>query len=174
MCRIWSVANRSLSMPAFNHFLVLQIWAIQAKSCNSISNDAAALEKFETVRAYGACAENRFNRRRIRSRCPPMLEVAFVAPAADYTASSSKTVKLPTSIYWCALSMGKLHHAMMVLLQSPSLPLPCAGTLKGSTLQPEAGISTIRQAHCALVRPPNVRTDNGRPQSGLSRSARVI
>ena len=69
---------------------------------DDINNDTAALEKFETIRAYGALKMGLISdvsEAATRAHTP---KVAFVAPAADYTASSGKPSKLPTSTYWYA------------------------------------------------------------------------
>lgn len=96
---------------------------------DDINNDAAALEKFETIRAYGALKMGLISdvsEAAARAHTP---KPAFVAPAADYTASSGKTVNaadidLPVR----ALSMGKLHHAMMGIA-SVAIAAAVLGTL---------------------------------------------
>ena len=80
----------------------------------AINGDARALAMFETIRAHGALRMGlirSLDEAATRQHTP---KVAFVAPAATYTASSGKVVKAE-SIDLCvrALSMGKLHHAMM-------------------------------------------------------------
>lgn len=97
---------------------------------DDINNDAAALEKFETIRAYGALKMGLISdvsEAAARARTP---KPAFVAPAADYIASSGKTVNaadidLPVR----ALSMGKLHHAMMGIASVAIAAAAVLGTL---------------------------------------------
>jgi probable AcnD-accessory protein PrpF len=80
----------------------------------AINGDAAALTKFETIRAYGAIKMGlitELSEAQTRQHTP---KVAFVAKAKDYSASSGKQIgagDIDLSVR--ALSMGKLHHAMM-------------------------------------------------------------
>ncbi len=80
----------------------------------AINNDTAALMRFETIRAHGALRMGlikTLDEAATRQHTP---KIAFVAPAADYTASSGKTVAgKDIDLRVRALSMGKLHHAMM-------------------------------------------------------------
>ena len=81
---------------------------------DAINGDAKALAMFETIRAHGAVRMGlikRFEEAAKRQHTP---KVAFVAPPMTYVASSGKTVNAG-DIDLCvrALSMGKLHHAMM-------------------------------------------------------------
>ena len=64
-------------------------------------------------------------------------KVAFVAPAADYTASSGKTVKAADiDLLVRALSMGKLHHAMM---GTASVAIATAAAVPGTLVNLAAG-----------------------------------
>ncbi|MEW8206789.1 MAG: 2-methylaconitate cis-trans isomerase PrpF, partial [Candidatus Thiodiazotropha taylori] len=80
----------------------------------AINGDPAALERFETLRAHGAIRMGLISdvaEAAARQHTP---KVAFVAPAASYTASSGKAVAAEEiDLNVRALSMGKLHHAMM-------------------------------------------------------------
>ncbi|MDK2125170.1 2-methylaconitate cis-trans isomerase PrpF [Parachitinimonas caeni] len=80
----------------------------------AINNDTAALMRFETIRAHGALRMGlikTLDEAATRQHTP---KIAFVAPAADYKASSGKTVAgKDIDLQVRALSMGKLHHAMM-------------------------------------------------------------
>ena len=79
-----------------------------------INADPAQLARFEKIRVAGALrmglictAEEALT----RQHTP---KIAFVAPATDYVASSGKTIKAAdVDLLVRALSMGKLHHAMM-------------------------------------------------------------
>ncbi|WP_024596659.1 2-methylaconitate cis-trans isomerase PrpF, partial [Pseudoalteromonas sp. AC163] len=79
-----------------------------------INNDVAALEKLETIRAYGAVKMGLItdiNEAQARQHTP---KVAFVAAPLDYTASSGKVIEAANiNLLVRAMSMGKLHHAMM-------------------------------------------------------------
>ena len=64
-------------------------------------------------------------------------KVAFVAPAADYTASSGKTVQATDiDLLVRALSMGKLHHAMM---GTASVAIATAAAVPGTLVNLAAG-----------------------------------
>ena len=80
----------------------------------AINNDEAALTRFETIRAYGALKMgliNDISEAATRQHTP---KVAFVAPAQDYVTSSNKQIAAnQIDLQVRALSMGKLHHAMM-------------------------------------------------------------
>ncbi|MFT4194036.1 PrpF domain-containing protein, partial [Ottowia sp.] len=79
-----------------------------------INEDQAALARFEAIRAWGAVKMgliHQVSEAATRQHTP---KVAFVAPPADYVASSGKPVKAAdVDLLVRALSMGKLHHAMM-------------------------------------------------------------
>jgi probable AcnD-accessory protein PrpF len=80
---------------------------------DAINGDPKALAMFETIRAYGAKRMGliRDIDEAARQHTP---KVAFVAKPATYTASSGKTVNAgDVDLLVRALSMGKLHHAMM-------------------------------------------------------------
>ena len=80
----------------------------------AINGDAKALAMFETLRAYGALRMGlikNVDEAATRQHTP---KVAFVAKPKDYTASSGKPVQAgDVDLLVRALSMGKLHHAMM-------------------------------------------------------------
>ena len=80
----------------------------------AINGDEAALARFETIRAYGAVKMgliSNISEAQGRQHTP---KVAFVSPAQDYLTSSSKSVSSSDiDLHVRALSMGKLHHAMM-------------------------------------------------------------
>ena len=81
---------------------------------SAINSDKKALERFETIRAHGAIKMGLIKtvgEAATRQHTP---KVAFVAPPADYTASSGKAVRAADiDLLVRALSMGQLHHAMM-------------------------------------------------------------
>jgi len=81
---------------------------------DAINGDAAALARFETIRAYGARQMGLIAdvaEAATRQHTP---KIAFVAPPQDYIASSGKHVRASDiDVLVRALSMGKLHHAMM-------------------------------------------------------------
>ena len=104
---------------------------------DAINNDAAALARFETIRAHGALAMGLIqdvSEAATRQHTP---KVAFVAPATTYAASSGKPVDA-SSIDLCvrALSMGKLHHAMM---GTAAVAIATAAVIPGTLVNEAAG-----------------------------------
>ena len=80
----------------------------------AINGDAKALEMFETVRAHGAIRMGLIKDVAEAAQRQHTPKVAFVAKPRDYVASSGKDVKAgDVDLLVRALSMGKLHHAMM-------------------------------------------------------------
>ena len=103
----------------------------------AINGDAAALEKFETIRAHGAIAMGLISdvsEAAARQHTP---KIAFVAPATSYTSSSGKEVDA-ADIDLCvrALSMGKLHHAMM---GTAAVAIGTAAAIPGTLVNEAAG-----------------------------------
>ncbi len=102
-----------------------------------INSDADALARFETIRAYGAVKMGLISdiaEAAARQHTP---KVAFVAPATDYEASSGKQIAA-SDIDVCvrALSMGKLHHAMM---GTASVAIATAAAVPGTLVNLAAG-----------------------------------
>jgi probable AcnD-accessory protein PrpF len=81
---------------------------------DDINADSATLERLEKIRAEGAVAMgliDHVDQAEQRQHTP---KIAFIGPAADYKSSSGKLIyKTDIDINVRALSMGKLHHAMM-------------------------------------------------------------
>ncbi|MFP6846678.1 MAG: 2-methylaconitate cis-trans isomerase PrpF [Thalassolituus sp.] len=102
-----------------------------------INTDADALARFETMRAYGAVKMGLIKdiAEAVERQHTP--KIAFVAPAADYQASSGKQIA-SNDIDVCvrALSMGKLHHAMM---GTASVAIATAAAVSGSLVNLAAG-----------------------------------
>ncbi|MGB1197505.1 MAG: 2-methylaconitate cis-trans isomerase PrpF [Thalassotalea sp.] len=81
---------------------------------DAINNDEQALAKFETIRAYGAVKMGLINNIADAAKRQHTPKVAFVSTAKAYTTSSNKEVDAAQiDLHVRALSMGKLHHAMM-------------------------------------------------------------
>lgn len=81
---------------------------------DDINSDPKALLNFETIRAHAALKmgliEN-IDQAKTRQHTP---KIAIVSPAKDYVSSSGKQItKEQINLNVRALSMGKLHHAMM-------------------------------------------------------------
>lgn len=102
-----------------------------------INGNADALARFETMRAYGAVKMGLIAdvaEAAARQHTP---KIAFVAPATEYVSSSGKTVAA-SDIDVCvrALSMGKLHHAMM---GTASVAIATAAAVPGTLVNLAAG-----------------------------------
>ncbi len=81
---------------------------------DAINGDEAALARFETIRAYGAVKMGLISELSEAANRQHTPKVAFVASAQDYVTSSNKKVAADEiDLHVRALSMGKLHHAMM-------------------------------------------------------------
>lgn len=102
-----------------------------------INSDAEALARFETMRAYGALKMgliSDISEAAARQHTP---KIAFVAPPADYVASSGKQIKAAdVDVLVRALSMGKLHHAMM---GTASVAIATAAAVPGTLVNLAAG-----------------------------------
>jgi probable AcnD-accessory protein PrpF len=81
---------------------------------DAINGDPKALAMFETIRAHGALKMGLIKHIDEAARRQHTPKVAFVAAPRNYTASSGKAVQAAdVDLLVRALSMGKLHHAMM-------------------------------------------------------------
>ena len=80
----------------------------------AINGDAAALARFEKIRAYGAVKMGLIKDISEAANRQHTPKVAFVSKPKAYTSSSGKQVtETDADLLVRALSMGKLHHAMM-------------------------------------------------------------
>ncbi len=80
----------------------------------AINGSAANLAKLEAIRTAGALAMGLIKTPDEIAKRQHIPKVAFVAPPATYTASSGKTIDAQEiDVLVRAMSMGKLHHAMM-------------------------------------------------------------
>lgn len=81
---------------------------------DDINSDVAALARFEKIRAYGAVKMGLIRDISEAANRQHTPKVAFVSKPKSYTSSSGKQVsETDTDLLVRALSMGKLHHAMM-------------------------------------------------------------
>lgn len=103
----------------------------------AINSDSKALAMFETIRAHGAVRMGlikHIDEAATRQHTP---KVAFVAPPKDYTSSSGKQVKASDiDLLVRALSMGKLHHAMM---GTAAVAIGTAAAIPGTLVNLAAG-----------------------------------
>ncbi|MFK5731926.1 2-methylaconitate cis-trans isomerase PrpF [Pseudomonas urmiensis] len=147
---------------------------------DAINGDPAALARFETIRAYGALRMGlieHVDQAATRQHTP---KVAFVAPPVAYTSSSGKAVA-PGDIDLLvrALSMGKLHHAMM---GTAAVAIGTAAAIPGTLVNLAAGgnpRSAVRFGHPSgtLRVGAEARQVDGQwtvTKAIMSRSARVL
>ncbi|WP_151801255.1 2-methylaconitate cis-trans isomerase PrpF [Acinetobacter guillouiae] len=81
---------------------------------DDINSDVAALARFEKIRAYGAVKMGLIQDISEAANRQHTPKVAFVSKPKSYISSSGKQVsEADTDLLVRALSMGKLHHAMM-------------------------------------------------------------
>jgi 2-methylaconitate cis-trans-isomerase PrpF len=79
-----------------------------------INTDPQALQRFEAIRVAGALRMGLIKTPEEAATRQHTPKIAFVAPPTSYTASSGKTIEAgDVDLLVRALSMGKLHHAMM-------------------------------------------------------------
>ena len=103
----------------------------------AINDDPAALKRFETLRAIGAVRMGLIGSvgEAVRRQHTP--KIAFVAPPADHVTSSGKTVAAgEIDLLVRALSMGKLHHAMM---GTAAVAIGAAAAVPGTLVNLAAG-----------------------------------
>ncbi|RVU86458.1 2-methylaconitate cis-trans isomerase PrpF [Leucothrix sargassi] len=102
-----------------------------------INGDDKALAMFETIRAYGAVRMGLISdvsEAAARQHTP---KVAFVAPPQSYESSSGKQINAgDIDLNVRALSMGKLHHAMM---GTAAVAIGTAATIPGTLVNLAAG-----------------------------------
>lgn len=104
---------------------------------DAINSDPAALARFETIRAYGALKMGLISdleQAKSRQHTP---KIAFVAPPSAYVSSSGKAIAATdTDLSVRALSMGKLHHAMM---GTAAVAIGTAAAIPGTLVNLAAG-----------------------------------
>ncbi len=102
-----------------------------------INGDPALLARLETIRAHGALKMGLIQdlaEAQTRQHTP---KIAFVAPPAEYQASSGRTIAVDqTDVLVRALSMGKLHHAMMATC---AVAIAVAASVPGTLVNLAAG-----------------------------------
>ena len=104
---------------------------------DAINGDAKALAMFETIRAHGAVRMGLIRHIDEAAKRQHTPKVAFVAKPAGYTASSGKAVEAgDVDLLVRALSMGKLHHAMM---GTAAVAIGAAAAIPGTLVNLAAG-----------------------------------
>ena len=147
---------------------------------DDINSDPKALAMFETIRAYGAVRMGlikHIDEAATRQHTP---KVAFVAKPADYIASSGKPISAnDTNVLVRAMSMGKLHHAMM---GTAAVAIGTAAAIPGTLVNLAAGggdLEAVRFGHPSgtLRVGAQAKQVNGEwtvTKAIMSRSARVL
>ena len=103
----------------------------------AINTDPAALARFEAIRIAGALRMGLIKTAKEAATRQHTPKVAFVAPATDYVSSSGKTVSTnDIDLVVRALSMGKLHHAMM---GTAAVAIGTAAAIPGTLVNLAAG-----------------------------------
>lgn len=114
----------------------------------AINGDAKALAIFETIRAYGAVRMGLIRDIGEAAKRQHTPKVAFVAKPRDYVSSSGKAVTASDiDLLVRALSMGKLHHAMM---GTAAVAIGTAAAIPGTLVNLAAGggqRSAVRFGH---------------------------
>ncbi|MBS0213389.1 MAG: 2-methylaconitate cis-trans isomerase PrpF [Proteobacteria bacterium] len=103
----------------------------------TINEDKAALAKLEAIRVAGALRMGLIRTPAEAATRQHTPKVAFVAPPKDYTASSGKRIATgDIDLNVRAMSMGKLHHAMM---GTASVAIATAAAVPGTLVNLAAG-----------------------------------
>ncbi len=104
---------------------------------DDINSDPEALARFETIRAHGAVKMGliqNVDEAAARQHTP---KVAFVAKPKEYLSSSGKSIGVnDVDVLVRALSMGKLHHAMM---GTAAVAIATAAAIPGTLVNQAAG-----------------------------------
>lgn len=115
---------------------------------DAINGDARALAMFETIRAHGALRMGLIASIEDAGKRQHTPKVAFVAKPAGYVSSSGKPVAQgDVDLLVRALSMGKLHHAMM---GTTAVAIGTAAAIPGTLVNLAAGggeRSAVRFGH---------------------------
>jgi hypothetical protein len=146
----------------------------------AINGDETALARFETIRAHGAVRMGLIERIEEAAGRQHTPKVAFVAAPKDYAASSGKPIDAgDIDLNVRALSMGKLHHAMM---GTAAVAIGTAAAIPGTLVNLAAGggdrnavtfghpSGTLRVGAQASQRDGDWQVD----KAIMSRSARVL
>lgn len=145
-----------------------------------INSDAEALARFEKIRSYGALKMGLISDLKEAETRQHTPKIAFVAPKSDFTTSSGKEVKADEiDLHVRALSMQKLHHAMM---GTASVAIGVAACIEGTLVNLAAGggeKTAVEFGHPSgtLKVGAVIKKENGKyivDKATMSRSARII
>jgi probable AcnD-accessory protein PrpF len=145
-----------------------------------INADSEALARFEKIRTAGALAMGLIDTAAEAAARQHTPKVAFVSRAKSYTASSGKAVQeQDIDLLVRALSMGKLHHAMM---GTAAVAIGAAAAIPGTLVNLAAGGGD--RDHVVFGHPSGTlgvgaiaeQTSDGWTirQASMSRSARIL
>ncbi len=146
----------------------------------AINSDPAALAHFEAIRVAGALRMGLIKTAEEAATRQHTPKIAFVAPPADYSASSGKRILAgDIDLLVRALSMGKLHHAMM---GTAAVAIGTAAAIPGTLVNLAAGggeRQAVRFGHPSgtLRVGAEAVQDNGQwkvTKAIMSRSARIL
>jgi probable AcnD-accessory protein PrpF len=147
---------------------------------DAINGDAKAMARFETIRAHGAVRMGLIKHVDEAAKRQHTPKVAFVARPKDYVSSSGKPVAAADiDLLVRAMSMGKLHHAMM---GTAAVAIATAAAIPGTLVNQAAGGGTrnaVRFGHPSgtLRVGAEATQENGEwvvKKAIMSRSARVL
>lgn len=147
---------------------------------DDINSDPKALEMFEKIRAHGAVRMGLISHLDEAAKRQHTPKVAFVAQPTDYIASSGKAIAASDiNVLVRALSMGKLHHAMM---GTAAVAIGTAAAIPGTLVNLAAGggnLDAVRFGHPSGTLRVGAQADkvDGEWQvkkAMMSRSARVL
>ena len=146
----------------------------------AINSDPAALARLETIRAHGALRMGLISHLDEAARRQHTPKVAFVARPAGYVSSSGKRVAAQDiDLLVRAMSMGKLHHAMM---GTAAVAIGTAAAIPGTLVNLAAGggeKTSVRFGHpsgtlMVGAEAQQVDGDWSDTKAIMSRSARVL
>ncbi|MBK8286339.1 MAG: 2-methylaconitate cis-trans isomerase PrpF [Ahniella sp.] len=113
-----------------------------------INNDAALLARLEQIRAHAALRMGLIDHLEAAKTRQHTPKIAFVAAPTEYTSSSGKVITPnDVDVLVRALSMGKLHHAMMATC---AVAIATAASIPGTLVNRAAGggaRSAVRFGH---------------------------
>ncbi len=147
---------------------------------DAINSDPKILAKFETIRAYGAVRMGLIKHIDEAAKRQHTPKVAFVAKPSSYVSSSGKPVGTgDVDLLVRALSMGKLHHAMM---GTAAVAIGTAAAIPGTLVNLAAGggaRTAVRFGHpSGTLRVGAEATQEGGEwvvkKASMSRSARIL
>jgi probable AcnD-accessory protein PrpF len=147
---------------------------------DAINSDPKILAKFETIRAHGAVRMGLIKHIDEAAKRQHTPKVAFVAKPSSYVSSSGKQVGTgDVDLVVRALSMGKLHHAMM---GTAAVAIGTAAAIPGTLVNLAAGggaRTAVRFGHpSGTLRVGAEATQEGGEwvvkKASMSRSARIL